>query len=187
MQGRMIALVGPSGVGKDTVMEAMKAYRSDISLVKRHITRPPDPLGEDHYAITNEEFGKALDQQKFVLAWTAHGLSYGISFEAFHKLNDGHDMLINLSRSVLEKADRVFGRLIVINLSASPEILLHRLKKRGREPAWDIEERLQRSIAPLPKSLETHDVSNDHHISETLSEIEKILFNESQSYERNFS
>ena len=187
MQGRMIAIVGPSGVGKDTVMEALQAYRSDISLVKRHITRPPDPIGEDHYALSNEEFGQALDQHKFVLAWTAHGLSYGISTEAIQKLNNGHDMLINLSRNVLEKADQVFDRLIVINLSASPEILLDRLEKRGREPAQDIKIRLQRSIVPFPKSLKIYEVSNDHHISETLSEIEKILFNESRSHERNFA
>ena len=183
----MIAIVGPSGVGKDTVMEALQTYRSDISLVKRHITRPPDPLSEDHYALSNEEFGKALDQHKFVLAWVAHGLSYGISSEAFQKLNNGHDMLINLSRSVLEKADRVFDRLIVINLSASAEILQDRLEKRGRESALDINKRLQRSIAPFPKFLKIYDVSNDHHISETLSEIENILLNESQIYERNFA
>ena len=187
MQGRMIAIVGPSGVGKDTVMGALQADRSDISLVKRHITRPPDPFGEDHYAISNEEFGKALDKHKFVLAWTAHGLSYGISSEAIRKHNNGHDMLINLSRSVLEKADQVFDRLIVINLSASPEILLDRLEKRGREPAQDMKARLQRSVAPFPTSLKSYDVSNDHHISETLHEIEKILFDESQSYERNFA
>ena len=187
MQGRLIAIVGPSGVGKDTVMEAMQASRSDRSLVKRHITRPPDPLGENHYALSNEEFGKALDQHKFVLAWTAHGLSYGISSEAIRNHNNGHDMLINLSRSVLEKANQVFDRLIVINLSAAPEILLDRLEKRGREPAQEIKARLQRSIAPFPKSLKIYDVSNDHHISETLSDIERILSNESQSYERNFA
>ncbi|MBL6780211.1 MAG: phosphonate metabolism protein/1,5-bisphosphokinase (PRPP-forming) PhnN, partial [Rhodobacteraceae bacterium] len=98
MQGRMIAIVGPSGVGKDTVMAALQASRSDRSLVKRHITRSPDPIGEDHYALSNEEFCIALDQQRFVLAWKAHGLSYGVSHEAVQKLKNGQDMLINLSR-----------------------------------------------------------------------------------------
>ena len=168
-------------------MEALQTYRSDISLVKRHITRPPDPLSEDHYALSNEEFGKALYQHKFVLAWTAHGLSYGISSEAIQKLNNGHDMLINLSRNVLEKADRVFDRLIVINLSASTEILQDRLERRGRESALDIKKRLHRPKAQFPKFLKIYDVSNDHHISETLSDIERILSNESQSYERNFA
>ncbi|MFZ8882745.1 MAG: hypothetical protein ACO2YO_11555 [Paracoccaceae bacterium] len=89
MQGRMIAIVGPSGVGKDTVMAALQASRSDRSLVKRHITRSPDPIGEDHYALSNEEFCIALDQQRFVLAWKAHGLSYGVSHEAVQKLKNG--------------------------------------------------------------------------------------------------
>jgi ribose 1,5-bisphosphokinase len=167
MQGRMIAIVGPSGVGKDTVMAALQASRSDRSLVKRHITRSPDPIGEDHYALSNEEFCIAL--------------------EAVQKLRNGQDMLINLSRDVLEEADRVFDRLIVINLTAPKDVLLSRLEKRGREPIKDIKARLEHQVAPLPKSLQIYEVPNDHHISETLLEIENILFKESQNYERNFA
>ena len=96
-------------------------------------------------------------------------------------------MLINLSRDVLEEADRVFDRLIVINLTAPKDVLLSRLEKRGREPIKDIKARLERQVAPLPKSLQIYEVPNDHHISETLSEIENILFKESQNYERNFA
>ena len=187
MQGRMIAIVGPSGVGKDTVMAALQKSRPDLSLVKRHITRSPESIGEDHYALSSEEFSKAVDQQKFVLSWTAHGLLYGVSHEAVQKLNNGQDMLINLSRDVLEEADRVFDRLIVINLTAPKDVLLSRLEKRGREPIKDIKARLERRVAPLPKSLQIHEVPNDHHISETLLEIENILFKESQNYERNFA
>ncbi len=96
-------------------------------------------------------------------------------------------MLINLSRDVLEEADRVFDRLIVINLTAPKDVLLSRLEKRGREPIKDIKARLEHQVAPLPKSLQIYEVPNDHHISETLSEIENILFKESQNYERNFA
>ena len=187
MQGRMIAIVGPSGVGKDTVMAALQKSRPDLSLVKRHITRSPESIGEDHYALSSEEFSKAVDQQKFVLSWTAHGLLYGVSHEAIQKLCRGQDMLINLSRNMLEEADDVFDRLIVINLTAPKDVLLSRLEKRGREPIKDIKARLERQVAPLPKSLQIYEVPNDHHISETLSEIENILFKESQNYERNFA
>ncbi|NBT42189.1 MAG: phosphonate metabolism protein/1,5-bisphosphokinase (PRPP-forming) PhnN, partial [Alphaproteobacteria bacterium] len=128
MQGRMIAIVGPSGVGKDTVMAALQKSRPDLSLVKRHITRSPESIGEDHYALSSEEFSKAVDQQKFVLSWTAHGLLYGVSHEAIQKLCRGQDMLINLSRNMLEEADDVFDRLIVINLTAPKDVLLSRLE-----------------------------------------------------------
>ena len=187
MQGRMIAIVGPSGVGKDTVMAALQKSRPDLSLVKRHITRPPDSIGEDHYALSSEEFSKAVDQQKFVLSWTAHGLLYGVSHEAVQKLYRGQDMLINLSRNILEEADDVFDHFIVINLTAPQEVLLNRLEERGREQIKDIKARIQRQIAPLPKSLRAYDVSNDRHLSATLHEIESMLFNESQTDERNFA
>ena len=183
----MIAIVGPSGVGKDTVMAALQKSRPDLSLVKRHITRSPESIGEDHYALSSEEFSKAVDQQKFVLSWTAHGLLYGVSHEAIQKLCRGQDMLINLSRNMLEEADDVFDRLIVINLTAPKDVLLSRLEKRGREPIKDIKARLERQVAPLPKSLQIYELPNDHHISETLSEIENILFKESHNYERNFA
>jgi len=187
MQGRMIAIVGPSGVGKDTVMAALQKSRPDLSLVKRHITRPPESIGEDHYALSSEEFSKAVDQQKFVLSWTAHGLLYGVSHEAVQKLYRGQDMLINLSRNILEEADDVFDHFIVINLTAPQEVLLNRLEERGREQIKDIKARIQRQIAPLPKSLRAYDVSNDRHLSATLHEIESMLFNESQTDERNFA
>ena len=187
MQGRMIAIVGPSGVGKDTVMAALQKARPHLSLVKRHITRPSGLIGEDHYPLSSEEFSKAVVQQKFVLSWTAHGLFYGVSYEAVQKLYRGQDMLINLSRNMLEAADDVFDHFIVINLTAPKEVLLSRLEKRGREQIIDIKERLQRQIAPLPKSLQAYDVSNDRDLASTLHEIETLLFNESQIDERNFA
>ena len=187
MQGRMIAIVGPSGVGKDTVMAVLQKSRPDLSLVKRHITRPSGSIGEDHYALSSEEFSKAVDQQKFVLSWTAHGLFYGVSHEAVQKLHRGQDMLINLSRNMLEEADDVFDHFIVINLTAPQEVLLNRLEERGREQIKDIKARIQRQIVPLPKSLQAYDVSNDRHLGATLHEIETLLFNESQTDERNFA
>ena len=168
-------------------MAALQKSRPDLSLVKRHITRPPESIGEDHYALSSEEFSKAVDQQKFVLSWTAHGLLYGVSHEAVQKLYRGQDMLINLSRNILEEADDVFDHFIVINLTAPQEVLLNRLEERGREQIKDIKARIQRQIAPLPKSLRAYDVSNDRHLSATLHEIESMLFNESQTDERNFA
>ena len=168
-------------------MAALQKSRPDLSLVKRHITRPPGSIGEDHYALSSEEFSKAVDQQKFVLSWTAHGLFYGVSHEAVQKLHRGQDMLINLSRNMLEEADDVFDHFVVINLTAPQEVLLNRLEERGREQIKDIKARIQRQIAPLPKSLRAYDVSNDRHLSATLHEIESMLFNESQTDERNFA
>jgi len=62
----------------------------------------------------------------------------------------GRDMLVNLSRRVLPQAQARFPRLIVLHLTAAPEVLAARLAARGREAAGDIAERLQGADLALP-------------------------------------
>ena len=50
MSGRVIAVVGHSGVGKDIVMYRFKGLMPNIHLVQRIITRDPDLGGEDYDA-----------------------------------------------------------------------------------------------------------------------------------------
>ena len=48
----MIAVVGPSGVGKDTVTQALVDAAPQLSLVRRVITRAADAGGEDYDAVS---------------------------------------------------------------------------------------------------------------------------------------
>ena len=50
--GRLIAVVGPSGVGKDTLMEAMSRAEPRLALVRRVITRDPALGGEAFEAVS---------------------------------------------------------------------------------------------------------------------------------------
>ena len=57
--GVMIAVVGPSGAGKDSLINLARLhYRDDlrIGFVQRVITRPADGATEDHVPATVEEF-----------------------------------------------------------------------------------------------------------------------------------
>jgi len=62
MSGKMIAIVGPSGVGKDSVMSGLCRANKNFLLVQRAITRAPDPLGENHIALDEDEFENAKTQ-----------------------------------------------------------------------------------------------------------------------------
>ncbi|MGD9861859.1 MAG: phosphonate metabolism protein/1,5-bisphosphokinase (PRPP-forming) PhnN [Pseudodonghicola sp.] len=149
----VIAVVGPSGVGKDSVMQALAARDPGFRIQRRVITRPEDAGGEDFTGVTPEVFARMQAAGDFALSWQAHGLSYGIPAEV-HDLRAGaHGVLVNLSRAVLGAAQERFGDLIVLALTAAPEVLADRLAARGREDAADRARRLDRAAAPLPEGL----------------------------------
>ena len=176
MTGRLIAIVGPSGVGKDSVMEALRAARPDLSLVRRVITRPSDAGGEDFEGVTDADFDRRMAAGEFVLSWQAHGLSYGIPKSIRQRLEKGDDLLINLSRTVLSQAQAAFPSFLVINLTATPEVLAQRLAARGRETAEDIQKRLTRQTIALPSDCNVLHVDNSATLDRTLDTIQQALY-----------
>ena len=169
MTGRLIAVVGPSGVGKDTVMQALAAARPEIGIVKRVITRSPDLGGEDFESVSEEVFANMITDGAFCLHWRAHGLAYGIRTSVRADVSAGQTLLVNLSRSKLSDAASAFPELAVLNLTARPETLADRLSGRGRESAGEIANRLKRSV-PLPDGLDAVTITNDGPLEDTVDQ-----------------
>jgi ribose 1,5-bisphosphokinase len=158
--GRFIAVVGPSGVGKDSVIDGVCAARPDLVRLRRVITRGPDAGGEDHEAITPALFAARAAGGDFALHWQAHGLRYAIGRDVHAVLGRGQDVLANLSRSVLADAAAVFDRLIVLHVTATPDVLAKRLAVRGRETRPEIARRLARPAPALPDGLSVIEIDN---------------------------
>ncbi len=158
MGGILILVVGPSGAGKDTLLDAARAaLASDprIRFVRRAITRPAQAGGEAHEPVTEAEFHR----RDFALHWAAHGLLYGIPADIADDLARGVVVVANVSRGVIRQAAAAFPTR-VIEITAPPEILARRLAARGRETAADIAARLSRSAA-LPAGIDSETVWND--------------------------
>jgi ribose 1,5-bisphosphokinase len=168
-QGRFIAVVGPSGVGKDSVMTGLRAARPDLRLARRVITRPVDAGGEDHVAETEDGFARRETAGEFVLSWGAHGLFYGIPVQVRDDLAAGHDVMANLSRGALAQAAERLAPVVILSLSARPETLAARLAGRGRESAADIRDRLARAAAGMPAGMPVIGLANDGPIGETVA------------------
>ena len=91
MTGILVGVVGPSGAGKDTLLDAARAALSaDPAFVflRRVITRPADSGGEAHEPATRGAFLAARDEGAFALTWEAHGLFYGIPRDALETALD---------------------------------------------------------------------------------------------------
>ncbi len=154
----LILVVGPSGAGKDTILGLARQALTDnprVRFVRRVITRPPDPDGEDHESVSDAIF----QTRDFALQWQAHGLSYGIPADIAADLARGTLVIANVSRAVIADAAARFP-VRVIEITAPPESLAARLAARGREAPADVAERLTRFVR-LPADVPTDTVMND--------------------------
>lgn len=164
MKGTLFLIVGPSGAGKDTLMDGARRELSDdddFIFVKRVITRPVDAGGEDHEAVDDKEFERRKEAGAFLSHWQAHGLSYGLPISTQEHLNQGRHALANVSRAVIPEIAADYERVRVVEITASREILAKRLAARGRESADDIARRLDRTGAAYPQDVEVLRVLND--------------------------
>ena len=175
--GRFIAVVGPSGVGKDSLMEALIASQPDFHRVRRVITRPRDAGGEDFEGVTREQFEARRDAGAFALWWAAHDMLYGIPASVHRTLGLGIDVLANLSRAQLPAAQRVFPTLHVLHVTAAPEVLAARLSARGRETPDQIRARLAREV-PLPEGLPVTRIDNGGRLSDSVAAALSALYPE---------
>lgn len=170
-RGTLILVVGPSGAGKDTLIEgARRVLAGDPRFVfpRRVITRAAEAGGEAHEAMTSVEFAAAEAAGAFALAWGAHGLRYGIRREIDAKLAAERHVVVNVSRSILPAARERYRPLAIIEVTAPVEVLAQRLAARGRESAADIAERLERSDAVSVEGSEVIRIATVGTVEESL-------------------
>ncbi len=162
--GILFFIVGPSGAGKDTLIDGARAALENddrFSFATRLITRPADAGGEAHEAIDADGFAALEQAGELLVSWQAHGLSYGLRANLREALEAGRHVIANGSRAVLSRLIGQVPRLIALVVTASPEILAQRLAARGRETADDIAARLARSQLALPEGVDSITVTND--------------------------
>ncbi|MET3614914.1 phosphonate metabolism protein PhnN/1,5-bisphosphokinase (PRPP-forming) [Rhizobium aquaticum] len=148
-RGTIFVVVGPSGAGKDSVIDhARRQLAGDKTyrIVKRYITRPKEAGGEDHQPVDHAAFSELAAAGRLALHWQAHGLFYGIPAETLDDLQAGRILIANGSRAALPAFREVYGDALKVVLVTAPQtVLAERLAARGREAADSILQRLERS------------------------------------------
>lgn len=171
--GSFFLVVGPSGVGKDTLIDgARAAFAADPSWVfaKRTITRAADAGGEIHDAMDESEFAAAERAGGFLITWSAHGHRYGLRSTLGDELRAGRNVIANGSRATIAELARRVPRLVVVAVDAKREALGGRIAGRGREQGEAITARLDRRVElDLPAGVERVDVANDGTIEEGIT------------------
>jgi ribose 1,5-bisphosphokinase len=146
--GRLFYLMGASGAGKDSLIAYARRGlqgRSSALFAHRYITRLSDADGENHVYLSPEEFEQRLRAGCFALHWDSHGYRYGIGLEIEQWLTLGLKVVVNGSRGYLPQARQRYPDLQAVLIQVSPERLGERLRRRGRESAAEIAERMRRA------------------------------------------
>jgi thymidine phosphorylase len=161
--GSFFFVVGPSGAGKDSLMDGARPHLDPARFIfaTRTITRPADSGGEAHQACTQAEFTLLEQQGKFLITWQAHGLSYGLPSTLLEALIGGQHVVANGSRAMVAQLSVRVPNLVVVEIGAPPEILAQRLAQRGRESVADVAKRLARQTTPYPDGTHVLRVTND--------------------------
>lgn len=146
--GRLVLVVGPSGAGKDTLIGLVREACSDnprFAFPRRTVTREAS-AHEENEAVDAAAFDAERGAGAFALAWTAHGLSYGLRRTVDDDIHAGRTVIVNVSRTIVAQARRRYTNVVVVQVTAPPEVLAERLAARGRASDGAIVDRLSRTI-----------------------------------------
>lgn len=177
-RGRLVLVVGPSGVGKDSVIDGARvalAGHDDVVFPHRVITRAAGLGGEDYVAVSPQVFAAMQARGDFALSWAAHDLQYGIPATIDADLAAGKQVVINVSRAVIDAARAKYPGLLVVLITATPETLRRRLTARGRETPAEIEERLARAAAFTLGGPDVVVLNNDGALAEAVTRFTGLL------------
>ncbi|MBR0795425.1 phosphonate metabolism protein/1,5-bisphosphokinase (PRPP-forming) PhnN [Bradyrhizobium jicamae] len=146
--GRLVLVVGPSGAGKDTLLGLARAACADdrnIVFPRRLITREAS-VSEDNEEVGLEAFERALADGDYAMHWEAHGHRYALSQAIDDEIRAGRTVIANVSRTVIAAARRYYVNVVVVSITAPPDVLAARLAMRARASDGRIERRLSRIV-----------------------------------------
>ena len=177
--GRLILVVGPSGAGKDTLLGLAKAACAgdgNVVFARRAVTREASPF-EENEQLSLDAFRQARSQGDFAVHWEAHGHCYALSRALDDDIRAGRTVVANVSRAVVEAVRRAYADVVVISITAPPEILSQRLAARARSSDGRLADRLARAVddaATVPDVTITNIGSAEHHARELVRIIKGV-------------
>ena len=154
-QPLLIVISGPSGVGKDTVLQRMKErhlpFHFVVTATTRH-ARPGEEHGRDYFFISNDEFAEMIDKDELLEYAIVYNDYKGIPKQQVREaLATGHDVVMRIDVQGAAKIRSIASDAILIFISTASETeMVDRLRARKTETP----EGLRLRIATARKELE---------------------------------
>ena len=182
----VVVISGPSGVGKDTLLERMSEMGFDYHFTVTATTRAPRPgeiCGVNHFFLTRDRFLEMVDNSE-LLEWArVFGNFYGVPKEQVRQaLTKGRHVLIRVDVQGARRLRTIVPEAVFIFVAPpSTESLRVRLLERGVNSAEDMDTRLRAADVEIREaSMFDHVVVNeDDRQDEAVVKVREIIRRES--------
>ncbi|WP_017326484.1 guanylate kinase [Synechococcus sp. PCC 7336] len=153
-RGRLIVVTGPSGVGKGTLLAAIRRRHPELQMSISATTRSPRPGeidGVHYFFYTREQFESLRDRGQF-LEWAEFaGNLYGTPLAPVkQRLQAGEDVILEIELQGARQVARTWPE--AFKLFIRPPSLAE-LERRLRERGQDTEESIQKRLATAELEL----------------------------------
>lgn len=189
-QGKLVLLLGPSGVGKSAILKELKARHSDLVFPRSATTRAcRNREGDDLYQfVTEDQFDVLQDDGKFLETAVVHGEArYGtLADEIVPGIEEGKIVVREVdvqgfdsirNHRLFRRPDAPYKLESIFILPETKAQLIQHITKRAPMS----EEELQRRLVSMEHELDyaeqcDHQITNaEGKLKEAISEVEKVL------------
>lgn len=178
----LFVLSGPSGVGKDAVLSAMKRQGVPLHYTVTVTTRPRrsnETDGVDYFFVSPEKFAEMRDQGELLEWAVVHGNLYGTPIGQIRQaLQRGRDVLLKIDVQGASKVKKRIPDAVFIFL-APPSLkeLIRRLSGRGTETDADLKRRISDAREEM-RHLPEYDyvvVNRGGRLAESVDQVKSIV------------
>ena len=189
MRGALVVLSGPSGSGKDTVIERLKEYNDNFWVSISATSREPRPGEEDgisYYFKSKEEFKAMIDNDELLEYNYYNGNYYGTPKGKIEKyLKEGINVILVIDvNGALSIKKKLPEAVFIFLIPPSMRDLIKRLKKRGTESNDKILSRFKQAYKEINEVNKYNYVIINDEIDNAARKVNAIIEAEKCSVER---
>ncbi|MEO0184671.1 MAG: guanylate kinase [candidate division WOR-3 bacterium] len=182
-RAKLIVISGPSGVGKTTICNEIISRRKDIVYSISATSRPKrrgEKNGREYFFLSEDEFKRWIEQDKFAEYAVVHGNYYGTPKDFLKEnLGNGVSVLMDIDVQGAKKLMPLYpDGVYIFVMPPDFEELKNRLMKRNTDEEKVIENRLNTAKKELKYAKDYKYVVKNIHLEKTIAEILAIIDNE---------
>ena len=182
-RGNLIVISGPSGAGKDSIVEGLLKINNKVWLSVSATTRSPrgnEQDGVEYFFLKKEEFEEKIKQNELLEYAEYNGNYYGTPKEKIiEKLNEGYDVILVIEiQGALKIKELVKEAIFIFILPPSMEELKRRLINRKTEDREKILNRFKTAYNEINEVTKYNYVVINDELDEAIKKVNSILISE---------